>query len=118
MTNVYPVPTSLSPSRMEAFTSCPLAFRFLSIERLPEPPSIHSTRGSLVHRALELLFVNPPERRGSADARAAYEQAVAEYHELPRGELHVFEHLGHFGPLEDPPAVAAAIADFFDSSAG
>ena len=33
----FPVPTSLSPSRVEAFTSCPLAFRFSTIDRLPEP---------------------------------------------------------------------------------
>ena len=51
---VFEVPTSLSPSRVEKFTSCPLAFRFASIEKLPERPSIHATRGSLVHRALEL----------------------------------------------------------------
>ena len=43
---MYPVPTSLSPSRVEAFTSCPMAFRFASIERLPESPSPHTTKGS------------------------------------------------------------------------
>lgn len=80
---MYPVPTSLSPSRMEAFTSCPLAFRFTSIEGLPEPPMLHSTKGSLVHRALELLFVNPPDRRTVTEARIAYERAVAEYEQLP-----------------------------------
>ena len=53
----FPVPTSLSPSRVEAFTSCPMAFRFASIERLPEAPQAHLTKGSLVHRALELLWV-------------------------------------------------------------
>ncbi|MFT3855807.1 MAG: PD-(D/E)XK nuclease family protein [Ilumatobacteraceae bacterium] len=80
---MYPVPTSLSPSRMEAFTSCPLAFRFTSIEGLPDPPMAHSTKGSLVHRALELLFVNPPDRRALTEARTAYERAVAEYEQLP-----------------------------------
>ena len=43
MAFVFDVPTSLSPSRVEAFTSCPLAFRFASIEKLPEAPSIHTT---------------------------------------------------------------------------
>jgi putative RecB family exonuclease len=56
-----------------------MAFRFASIERIPEPPSAHTTKGSLVHRVLELLFVNPPEARTPADARVAFEQAVAEY---------------------------------------
>jgi putative RecB family exonuclease len=56
----YAVPTSLSPSRVEAFTSCPLAFRFASIDHLPEPPHPATAKGSLVHRALELLFCREP----------------------------------------------------------
>ena len=75
----YPVPTSLSPSRVEAFVSCPLAFRFASIEKLPEPPSPHTTKGSLVHRALEVLFAQPPADRNVSAAEAAYAQARAEY---------------------------------------
>jgi putative RecB family exonuclease len=76
---MYPVPTSLSPSRVEAFLSCPMAFRFASIERLPEPPSPHATKGSLVHRVLELLFMQPALQRDLAAADVAYQQAVAEY---------------------------------------
>jgi pimeloyl-ACP methyl ester carboxylesterase len=34
---------------------------------------------------------------------------------LPRGEYRQFDHLDHFGPLEDPVGVAAAIALFFDA---
>ncbi len=75
----YTVPTSMSPSRVEAFVSCPLAFRFASIEKLPEPPSVHTTKGSLVHRALELLFTRPPHARDLQAARAAYAQARDEY---------------------------------------
>ena len=60
---VFDVPTSLSPSRVESFTSCPLAFRFTSIERLDDPPTVHTTRGSLVHRALQLAFTAPPGSR-------------------------------------------------------
>ena len=55
----FEVPTSLSPSRVEKFMSCPLAFRFARIEKLPERPTIHTTRGSLVHRALELAYARP-----------------------------------------------------------
>jgi putative RecB family exonuclease len=75
----FPVPTSLSPSRVEAFTTCPMAFRFSSIERLPEPPSPHTTKGSLVHRALELLFTRPAPERSTAAAHAALDTAWAEY---------------------------------------
>ncbi len=76
---MYPVPTSLSPSRVEAFISCPMAFRFASIEKLPEPPSVHTTKGSLVHRVLEILFTRPAAERTPAAAVPAFEQAVAEY---------------------------------------
>lgn len=80
---MFEVPVTLSPSRMEAFTSCPLAFRFASIEGLPEPPSPAATKGSLVHRALELFFA---ETDGPRDANALdrwFEQAWTEYQDLP-----------------------------------
>jgi putative RecB family exonuclease len=79
----YAPPTTLSPSRVEAFTSCPLAFRFASIDKLPEPPAVHTTRGSLVHRALELAFMAAPEQRTRQAFRTAFEQAVAEYRVHP-----------------------------------
>ena len=66
---MFDVPVRLSPSRVEAFTSCPMAFRFASIEKLPEPPGIHMTRGSLVHRALELFFMLPAGDRTAGPAR-------------------------------------------------
>jgi putative RecB family exonuclease len=87
MQSMLPVPTSLSPSRVEGFTSCPMAFRFASIERIPEPPHAHTTKGSLVHRVLELLFVNPQHQRTPAHARVAFERAVAEYRVDPEFTL-------------------------------
>jgi putative RecB family exonuclease len=80
---MYPVPTSLSPSRVDAFTSCPLAFRFASIERLPEPPSVHMTKGSFVHRVLELLFTHPAPLRSSELAERCLHEALAEYQSNP-----------------------------------
>lgn len=68
---------------MEAFTSCPMAFRFSSVEGLPEPPSEAATKGSLVHRALELLFA---EANGAREASALdwwFTQAWAEYQTHP-----------------------------------
>ena len=58
-----PLPSTLSPSKISAFKSCPLAFRFSVIDRLPEPPSPAASKGTLVHRALELLMVRPPAER-------------------------------------------------------
>src|SRR3954467_3345128 len=51
-----PLPTSLSPSKVASFKDCALAFRFSAIDRLPEPPSPWAAKGTLVHRALELLI--------------------------------------------------------------
>lgn len=76
---VFAVPTSLSPSRVESFTNCPLQFRFASIEKLPEPPSPHAVKGSLVHRALELLFVLPAAERTAERGSVCLEQAMAEF---------------------------------------
>ena len=80
---MFPVPTSLSPSRVESFLACPMQFRFASIERIAEPPQIHMTRGSLVHRALELLFTHPAHARTSDVAVQALDEAIAEYRSDP-----------------------------------
>jgi putative RecB family exonuclease len=52
------LPRTLTPSKVTAFTRCPLAFRFSAIERRPEPPSPAKVKGTLVHAALEGLFWN------------------------------------------------------------
>ena len=59
----WPMPQTLSPSSMGAFTSCPLAFRFSYVQRLPEPPSAPASKGTLVHRALERLLDRPADER-------------------------------------------------------
>jgi putative RecB family exonuclease len=66
----FVAPWSLSPSACSAFKECPLAYRFSYIERLPEPPSPWTTKGTLVHRALERLFLRSPAAR-TVDAAVA-----------------------------------------------
>jgi putative RecB family exonuclease len=83
VTRAFPLPTGLSPSRVDSFTTCPLAFRFSSIEKLPEAPSVATTRGSLVHRALELLFLRPTADRTAAALTADVERALEEYRTHP-----------------------------------
>lgn len=56
-------PRSLSPSRANDFQNCPLLFRLRSIDRLPEAPSVAALRGTLVHEALENLFLVPAAER-------------------------------------------------------
>ncbi len=65
---VLPLPATLSPSKVTAFTDCALAFRFSAIDRVPEPPTIAATRGTLVHAALERLLLLAPEQRTRAAA--------------------------------------------------
>jgi putative RecB family exonuclease len=79
----FPVPMSLSPSRVSSFTSCPMQFRFSSIEKLPEPPGVATTKGTIVHRALELLFVRraadrTPEALSTDMATALHEYRTHE----------------------------------------
>lgn len=76
---VYPVPTSLSPSRVASFTQCPLQFRFVNVQGLPDPPSIHTTKGTLVHRTLELLFALPAAERTREAAHDAHRRTREEY---------------------------------------
>ena len=54
---------TLSPSRANDYLNCPLLYRFRSIDRLPEPPSIDAIRGTLVHAILEKLFTFPRNER-------------------------------------------------------
>src|SRR4051812_12888283 len=74
-----PLPTSLSPSKVASFKDCALAFRFAQIDRLPEPPRPWAAKGTLVHRALELLFwEEAPGDRTVAAALDKLDRARAE----------------------------------------
>ena len=83
---------SLSPSRAADFKSCPLLYRFRTIDRLPEAPSRVAVRGTVVHGVLERLFDLPRAERTIEAARAL----------LPS----VWEQL-----TVDEPEVAALFAD-------
>ncbi len=79
-----PLPSSLTPSKVSSFTDCALAFRFSTIDRLPEPPSVPAVKGSLVHRALQLLmWDHAPGARSLATGLACLRQAVAEFQSDP-----------------------------------
>mgnify|MGYP000315361125 CR=1 FL=1 len=64
-----PVLGSLSPSRAGDFMTCPLLFRYRTIDRLPQAPSSAATRGTVVHSVLERLFDLPAAQR-TLDAAA------------------------------------------------
>jgi putative RecB family exonuclease len=64
-------PRALSPSRANDFKSCPLKFRYRTIDRIPEPPSAAAARGTLVHAVLQYLFSRAAAERTEATAAAA-----------------------------------------------
>ena len=114
-----PLPTSLSPSKVSSFKDCALAFRLSVIDRLPEPPSPHAAKGTLVHRALELLmWEEEPAGRTLRAALEKLERAAPEvldgdeYAALPwgGGEREAFmadaaSLLENYFRLEDPASV-------------
>ena len=61
-------PATLSPSRASDFMTCPLLYRFRVIDRIPEPPTPATARGTLVHAVLERLFDQPAAERTPATA--------------------------------------------------
>jgi putative RecB family exonuclease len=63
---------------MGTFTSCPLAFRFSYLERLPEPPSAPASKGTLVHLALQHLMWRPAVERTLEAALDDLDRARAE----------------------------------------
>src|SRR4051812_46309463 len=73
---------ALSPSRAGDFLACPLLYRFRTIDRLPEPPSVDAVRGTVVHKVLEDLFDLPAAERTPERADAmvvpAWEAVLAE----------------------------------------
>ncbi|MDO9456006.1 PD-(D/E)XK nuclease family protein [Nocardioides sp.] len=76
---------ALSPSRASDFLSCPLLYRFRTVDRLPEPPSVDAVRGTVVHQVLEDLFDLPATERTPVQAEAmvqpVWEQVLADYPE-------------------------------------
>ncbi len=115
------LPRTLTPSKVAAFTSCPLAFRYSQIDRRPEPPSPYAVKGTLVHAALEGLFWNHPQGRRSERAGAreldrawAAMQTDPEFVELALSsdQADAFLHdaralLANYFVLEDPDSVRA-----------
>lgn len=101
------VRASLSPSRAADFKTCPLLYRFRSIDRLPEKPTVEQARGTLVHAVLERLFDLPAAGRTPTAAgdlvAPQWDRLVTEQPELA----------GLF-PGDDPTAAA----EFLASAAG
>jgi len=92
---------ALSPSRAADFLSCPLLYRFRTIDKLPEPSSPDAVRGTVVHKVLEDLFDLPAADRTTDRAAEmllpAWERLVAAEPELA----------SMFGAATDPGSESA-----------
>ncbi|HEY6791448.1 MAG TPA: PD-(D/E)XK nuclease family protein [Trebonia sp.] len=73
---------ALSPSRASDFMTCPLLYRFRVIDKIPEPPTTATARGTLVHAVLERLFDQPAAGRTPT---AAAEMIGPEWERLAAG---------------------------------
>src|SRR5688500_36815 len=74
---------SLSPSRAADFKTCPLLYRFRTIDRLPERKSLAAVRGTLVHSVLERLYDLPAAGRTVAAAQQLLEPAWVDVRDEP-----------------------------------
>src|SRR5688572_20033054 len=95
---------SLSPSRAADFKTCPLLYRFRTIDRLPERKSLAAVRGTLVHSVLERLYDLPPAGRTVEAAQELLAPAWAELREEP-GVAELFAVTQDDGAETDPNAL-------------
>ena len=91
---------SLSPSRAADFKTCPLLYRFRTIDRLPERRSLAAVRGTLVHAVLERLYDLPARERTPEAAR----ELVAPAWEELRADPEVAELFAEGRAAGDAPA--------------
>lgn len=114
------LPSSISPSKIATFTDCPRMFQYQAIDRLEQPPTVWTLKGTLVHAALEGLFTSEATQRTAEVALSRLREA-SEAPEVTEG----FATLGirgeaalefvedaatlvrHYFELEDPRAVDA-----------
>ena len=99
---------SLSPSRAADFKTCPLLFRFRTIDKLPEQPSPDQVRGTLVHAVLEQLFDLPAASRTPEAAAALVAPAWAGLLEKEPSLAELFVPVTP-SSVRDPAALAADV---------
>jgi putative RecB family exonuclease len=102
---LLPVVGSLSPSRASDFKTCPLLYRFRSIDRLPQRPTQAATRGTLVHAVLERLFDLDPGHRTLQAASALVEPEWERLLEAEPALSELFD-----SPDQVSPWLASAVA--------
>ena len=90
---------SLSPSRAGDFMTCPLLYRFRTIDKLPEPSSPEAVRGTVVHKVLEDLFDLPAAQR---TPEQAVDLLTPTWEAMLQAEPELAELFGADGPQVGP----------------
>jgi putative RecB family exonuclease len=96
---------SLSPSRAADFKTCPLLFRFRTIDKIPERPSPDQLRGTLVHAVLERLFDLPAAERTPEAAAALVAPEWARLLEREPDLIGLFTPEGAAPPVAEPALI-------------
>ena len=116
---------ALSASRAKEYLQCPLKFRFSVVDRIPQPPTQATIRGTLVHAVLEALFELPAPRRTPQAAASLLEpkwQQLSEKHAdyapviaAAGGDRALLEEsttlLGEYFALEVPTQISSAATE-------
>ena len=100
---------ALSPSRAKDFMQCPLLFRLRVVDRLDEPGSLATHRGTLVHAVLERLYDLPAGERTVSAALGMLPDQWEEHRGRNPRVMELFDSPGRVGAwLEEARGLIAA----------
>lgn len=87
------LPGTLSPSRASEYQNCPRRYWYHSVCQLPDPPTVHTILGNVVHSALEHLFDHPRNERTVECAQAYVMPSILEMAQRPEHEVLIAAHV-------------------------
>lgn len=114
-------PPYLSPSSVGTFQQCPLRFKYSRIDKLPEPPTVHTLLGNFVHEILEDLYSIDAEKRTIPVARAIARDKWDTKYSLETKSLDINDHdfrwkawwcVENLWKCEDPSKTELASVEF------
>ena len=88
----------MSPSRAKDFMQCPLMFRLRTIDRIPDPGSLATHKGTLVHSVLERLYDLPAHERTREAAHAILPPRWEAHRDKNPAVMDLFESLDQVAP--------------------
>ena len=93
--------SALSPSRAKDFMQCPLLFRLRTVDRLPEPGSLATHKGTVVHGVLERLYDLPAAERTEEAAQDLLPSQWESHRESSPEVLELFSSAEEISPWLD-----------------